>query len=126
MGEVYCLYSSEDGIPKYIGMTEWNSEKRWKKHISDALEKQPGRLYDWMRSVVRNNEYVSYRVLQTDITPSELNFYEKYWISQFKDLLNVRDNEKPPTDNSEVARNVIVSIKAELVTRGPDELKLQG
>lgn len=118
MGEIYCLYSSEDGVPRYVGGTEWNADKRWKKHLADALDLVAGQVYDWMRDVARRGHYVGVHVLQTGIIPAELGFYERYWIGQFAGLLNVRANGEPAAASSDTANHVIVAIKAKLAMLG--------
>jgi len=117
VGDIYCLYSSQDGVPRYIGLTEGEADKRWKKHIASALDLTPGQLYDWMRDVVRRNGYVGVHVLQFGVIPADLAFYEGYWISQFPDLFNVRDNVTPAAAPTDVARQMILTIKAALVTQ---------
>src|SRR5437868_5352653 len=101
MAEVYCLYSSEDGLPRYVGATEWNADKRWKKHLADALDLVSGQLYDWMRDVSRRGNYVGVHTLQSGIIPADLEFYEHYWIGQFTQLFNVRGNDVPTVTATE-------------------------
>ena len=115
MGEIYCLYASENGIPHYVGMTEGSAEKRWKKHLTSALDKVSGELYDWMRDVTRRSGYIDFHVLQAGIIPADLQFYEEYWITQFPDLFNVRSNSTPPVAPSKIGSQVILAIKAKLV-----------
>ncbi|MBV9783704.1 MAG: hypothetical protein JO264_07770 [Acidisphaera sp.] len=98
-------------------MTEGDAEKSWKKHIASALDLTSGQLYDWIRDVVRHNEYVGVHVLQSDIIPADLAFYERYWISQFPDLFNLSGNDTPASMPTDVARQVILTIKANLVTQ---------
>ena len=50
---VYCLYSTEGGVPKYVGKASDRISYRFKQHVAAALEKEPGPLYDWMRDVYR-------------------------------------------------------------------------
>jgi hypothetical protein len=115
VGEIYCLYANENGIPRYVGMTEGDAEKRWKKHITSALDKVSGELYDWIRDVTRRGGYIDFHVLQSGIIPAELKFYEDYWITQFPDLFNVRANATPPVTPSPTGSQVILTIKAKLV-----------
>jgi hypothetical protein len=98
-------------------MTEGDAEKRWKKHITAALDKASGEVYDWIRDVTRRGGYVDFHVLQSGIIPADLKFYEEYWISQFTDLFNVRANDAPPTAASPTAQQVILAIKAKLVVQ---------
>ena len=117
MGDIYCLYSSQDGMPRYVGMTEGEVDKRWKKHLTLALDLAQGNLYDWIRSVVRHGQYVGVHVLQSGIIPADLALFEGYWISQFPELFNVRENAAPAPELSDIARQVVLTIKARLVTQ---------
>jgi hypothetical protein len=121
MGEIYCLYSSEDGTPRYVGSTDYAADKRWKKHLADALDLVSGQLYDWMRDVARRGYYVGMHVLQTGIIPAELEFYERYWIAQFPNLLNERLNPTPAVSSSLTGNEVIVAIKAKLALQGLED-----
>ncbi len=96
-----------------------SDDKRWKKHLADALDLVARSLGDWMRDVARRGDYVGVHVLQTGIIPAELEFYERYWIGQFAGLLNVHskmDNRLPPQVTSPV--HVVVAIKAQLAMQG--------
>lgn len=115
MGEIYCLYASENGVPRYVGMTEGDAEKRWKKHITSALDKVSGELYDWIRDVIRRGGHTDFYVLQSGIIPADLKLYEEYWITQFPDLFNVRANATPPVAPTPTGSQVILAIKAKLV-----------
>ena len=121
MGEIYCLYSSADGVPRYVGSTEFLADKRWKKHLADALEMKPGSLSEWMREVARRSRYVGCHVLQTSVIPAELELYERYWLSQFPDLLNTRLIESPAADLSPVGRSVVLAIKSGLALQGIED-----
>jgi hypothetical protein len=115
MGEIYCLYSTSDAQPRYIGQTEWTADKGFQKHVTSALELTDGALYDWMRKVWRKDHDVGFHVLQTNIIPPDLAFYEQYWMSQFPKLFNVRDNGAPCDALTDIGRQIIVAIKSKLV-----------
>jgi hypothetical protein len=89
MPYVYCLYSTQDGVPRYIGRTEGEPERRLNQHLARALEEADrSTLYEWIRSVLRSGHLVDLHILQQEIAPKELDIFEKYWISQFIDLVN--------------------------------------
>jgi hypothetical protein len=89
MPYVYCLYSTQDGVPRYIGRTEGEPERRLNQHLARALEETDrSALYEWIRSVLRSGHLVDLHVLQQEIAPKELDMFEKYWISQFTNLVN--------------------------------------
>jgi hypothetical protein len=123
MGEIYCLYSSEDGVPRYVGAAEGSADKSWKKHITDALDLVSGSLYDWMRDIARRGHYVGLHVLQSGIIPTEVDFYERYWVSQFPGLFNTHADSKPLSDPTDVAINVISVIKSKLATQHSENEK---
>jgi hypothetical protein len=120
MGEIYCLYSTSDGRPRYIGQTEWSGEKRFKKHVTLALEGADGELYDWMRRAWRSGGDIHFHVLQSDIIPADLLFYERYWMTHFPKLLNIKDNSEVCEKLTDVGRQIVTAIKAKLVMTAED------
>jgi hypothetical protein len=108
MTAVYCLYSSLDGIPRYVGKTEEDPERRLKRYIARALEEHDrSALYAWMRDVFRRGHLVEMHVLQREIAPKEGDMFERYWMSQFPDLLNTGVTEPRATELSPVAAQVV-------------------
>jgi len=118
MGEIYCLYSTADGEPRYVGRAENGAQKRLKQHRTLALEKADGTLYDWIRDLYRSGFEVDAHILQSDVIPADLEFYEKYWIAQFPGLLNLRDETIPPALPTEIGQKIIVGLKAKLAAEG--------
>jgi hypothetical protein len=110
---VYCLYSTEDGVPRYVGRADDKVSYRFKQHVTLALEKEPGALYDWMRDVWRKDFDVGVYTLQEGITLKDHAMFEQYWIDQFADLLNVA-GIKPGTQVSATALQVIAAIREQL------------
>lgn len=110
---VYCLYSTADGVPRYVGRTDDKVSYRLKQHITAALEKQPGVLYDWIRDVWRSGDDVGVFTLQDRVIPKDINMFEQYWIDQFADLLNVVGN-RTDKHNTRTAEQVISAIKVQL------------
>jgi hypothetical protein len=85
---VYCLFSTEDGHPRYVGQTGDSVDRRLKQHVVAALDKKPGALCDWMRDVWRRGYEIEVYTLQKDIMPKDVLNFEKYWTAQFNGLLN--------------------------------------
>lgn len=112
---VYCLYSTEDAAPRYIDSASDKVSYRFKQHITAALEKEPGALYDWMRDVWRAGFDVAVFTLQEGIIPQDINMFERYWIEQFTNLLNVMGNKGAKSD-SPVARQIRAALQAQLQT----------
>lgn len=109
---VYCLYSTEDGQPRYVGRTTDKVSYRYRQHVTAALEKEPGQLYDWMRDVWRAGYDVNVFTLQEQIVPADLPMFEQYWIGQFPGLLNVHGNGKGCKPGGKVAQQVLDAIAA--------------
>lgn len=97
MAYIYCLYSTDDGEPRYIGKASDKVSYCFKQHITAALEKTPGSLYDWMRDVWRRNQDVMCYTLQEGIALEDEELFEQYWIGQFGDLLNADDRASKDT-----------------------------
>lgn len=110
---IYCLYSTEDGVPRYVGKVDDKVSYRFKEHVTHALERKPGALYDWMRDVWRRDFDVAVFTLQEGVTQKDHAMFEQYWIEQFVGLLNTRGN-KSAAKHSAVARQVIAAIHDQL------------
>lgn len=117
---VYCLYSTEDGIPRYVGRAADKVSYRFKQHVAAALEKEPGALYDWMRDVWRSDFDVAVYTLQEGVIPKDEDMFEHYWIDQFSSLLNVSGN-RTGKQNSDTAKQVIAALRNQI-----DQAKQQG
>jgi hypothetical protein len=113
MGLIYCLFSTGDGLPRYIGQTRGNAGSAHREHLTAALEKgEKGTVSDWVRTVLRRNQAVGLRVLQDDIDPKHLGMFERYWTGQFPGLLNVgAQSRRKPTAT---AQRIIEAIQSDL------------
>lgn len=110
---VYCLYSTEDGVPRYVGRADDRVSYRFKRHVTAALEKEPGALYDWMRDVWRSEFDVGVFSLQEGIILKDHAMFEQYWMDQFGTLLNVTGN-KPSKTDSAIAQQIITAIREQI------------
>lgn len=110
---VYCLYSTEDGVPRYVGRAADKVSYRFKQHVTAALEKEAGDLYEWMRDVWRSDFDVLVYTLQQGIAPRDEAMFEQYWIDQFSALLNVAGN-RAGKEASPVAQQVIAALRAQI------------
>jgi hypothetical protein len=110
---IYCLYSTEDGMPRYVGRAAEKVSYRFKQHVTAALEKAPGVLYDWMREVWRSDFDVLVHTLQEGIIPKDEALFEQYWIDQFPTLLNVVGN-RIGKELSPVAIQVVEALKRQI------------
>jgi hypothetical protein len=113
MGFIYCLFSSEDGLPRYIGQTRGDVSRRHKQHLAAALDKdEKGAVCDWIRGVLRQEHAVGIRVIQEDVNPKDLGMFESYWIEQFPSLLNNgASSRRKPTAT---AQKIIEAVQSSL------------
>ena len=110
---IYCLYSTEDGRPRYVGKASDKVSYRFRKHVSDALDMAPGPVNDWIRDLWNRSHDVVFYTIQERIIPDDLNMFEQYWIDQFADLVNVVGNKFGKSD-SVVAKQITEAITKQL------------
>ena len=118
MGVVYGLYSTRDGRVRYVGQTEYTAKKRLDRWRTDALERKPSRVSEWIQGEWRGGFEVEAWPLQDDIIPADLEMFENHWIEQFSDLLNARAPADPGRTETDVGRMMNSAIAAHL--RGGD------
>ncbi len=114
MGVVYGLYSTRDGLVRYVGQTEYTAKKRRDLLVTKALDQEPGALLDWIRDEWRQGHEVDWWLLQEDIIPADLKMFEGYWIEQFSGLLNIKAPADRGRPTSQVGRRVNEAITARL------------
>jgi hypothetical protein len=113
MGVIYCLFSTEDGMPRYVGQTRGDVAKRLEQHLAVALDKdEKGAVCDWIRGVLRRGGTVSVRPIQEDVAPMELEMFEAYWIEQFTGLLNKSAPNRSAC--SPTAQKIVDAIRSEI------------
>jgi hypothetical protein len=110
MGVVYGLFSTRDGLVRYVGQTEYTARKRLDLIVTKALDHESGALYDWVRTEWRSGAEVRAYVLQDDIIPADLELFERYWIEQFAGLLNASSQIEGPWTTSGTGKRVNASI----------------
>jgi hypothetical protein len=78
---VYGLFSSEDGIVRYIGQTTTTLERRLTQHIWHTNAKRRARsCYQWIRQVLQSGHTVGIRLLEAECKWDEA---ERRWIEQY-------------------------------------------
>jgi hypothetical protein len=113
MGVIYCLFSTEDGTPRYVGQTRGDAARRLKQHLAAALDKEErGAVCDWIRDVLRRGGTIAVRVIQEDVPPMELDMFEAYWIEQFVGLLNSCTSSRRSC--SPTAQKIVDAIRSEI------------
>lgn len=106
MALIYGLYSTRDGRVRYVGQSEYSARKRLDRWITDALERKPGAVADWIQAEWRDGFDVEAWVLQDEIIPADLEMFECHWIEQFANLLNRRAPADPGRAETEVGRQM--------------------
>jgi hypothetical protein len=114
MGVVYGLFSTRDGLVRYVGQTEYTARKRLDMIVTKALDHESGALYDWVRTEWRSGAEVRAHVLQDEIIPADLELFERYWIEQFAGLLNSEFQGESARATTSVGQRVNTSILREL------------
>jgi hypothetical protein len=110
---VYCLYSTEDGEPRYVGIATDKVSYQFKRLITASLEKEPGELYEWIRNAWRDGHDVCFHILQDGIIAKDLDLFERYWVAQFTNLLNVISEPRTAVD-SPVARDIKAALRQQV------------
>lgn len=119
MGAIFGLYSTRDGLVRYVGQTEYNARKSLDLIITRALDREPSALLDWVRHEWREQHEVRAHVLQDDVIPADLEMFEGYWTGQFSGLLNDGQKADPQRPTSEVGHRINAVIRAELQGETP-------
>jgi len=68
-----------------------------------------------MREVFRAGHLVEIHVLQHEVTPKELDLFEKYWMQQFPELVNSLLPDPKATILSPVAAQIVQGLQAKAV-----------
>ncbi len=76
---IYTLTDPIDGLVKYVGMTN-NPKRRLSEHL---IEKTLTKKNNWIKSLIKKNKKPIMDVID-EITDSNIEYWEKYWIAQFK------------------------------------------
>lgn len=79
---VYGLYSTEDGVIRYIGQTTWRIEARRNLHLAEA-SRPPGtsHCHRWIRKVLRSGYKIGVVLLEADCQWDE---GEQRWIAEYR------------------------------------------
>ena len=103
MSCIYCLYSTADFRPRYVGQTTKSAASRLERHRRDAWRRDgTAALHRWIRRVEAQGFEVAVHVLQHKIAPRDLTNFERYWMGQFRGLLNRRPAPPVVPDGSSV------------------------
>jgi hypothetical protein len=119
LGFIYCLYSTQDGQPRFVGHTADRASHSFKQHITAALDKEPGLLNEWIRDTWRAGFDVGMYVLQEEVAPTDLPMFQQYWSDHFRRILDQAVGD-PKRVDSPVAKQIVAAIKAQLAC---DELE---
>lgn len=119
MSCIYCLYSTVDGRPRYVGQTTNVAPVRHIRHLRDARQRPNTPLHRWIRRVEADGFQVRAHVLQSDVQPGDLNLFERYWMAQFAGLLNTSRGTPVVHADSAVGLAVRRALRRQLQAAGP-------
>jgi hypothetical protein len=112
------MSDTQDGVPRYIGQTDGDPERRLNKHLAKAIEKdEKTPLHKWIRDVLRSGYMVDVHVIQKDIAQKELDLFERYWMRQFQNLLNTIFFGPRSTEATPLAAQVIQALRQKVMTQ---------
>ncbi len=106
MGVIYCLYSTMDLRPRYIGQTTKPLSKRLEQHLVKAKSQAQEPLYCWIRAVHGQGFRVQAHEIQQSVPFSDLDRFEHYWMGQFVDLLNATKGASQVLSDSSIAETL--------------------
>ena len=97
---IYSLSDPKTGEIRYIGKTYNHLRKRLYAHINECKGDNKSHKISWIKSLLSNNEIPV--ISEIDIVPTnEWEFWEKYWIEQFKQWgFNLTNISKGGYDNN--------------------------
>lgn len=88
---IYGLYSSDDGVIRYVGKTKYVLSKRLREHINGALLRGCKTYKDnWIRDVYKNGNEVEIKLIE-ECDDSIWEEREKYWIKNIPSLTNLTE-----------------------------------
>ena len=114
MGEVYGLYSTREGIVRHVGQTVDTAKKDLDLFVTEALDREPGILLDWIRDEWRDGHEIRPYVIQDEIAPTDLEMFEAYWAGQFAGLPNAGPSANPNRSTTALGKRVNDAISAML------------
>jgi hypothetical protein len=79
MKTTYIYGISHRGLIRYIGKSN-NPRRRLYQHINEKSNKHK---YNWLNNIIKNNDRPTIEIID-EVPEEEWQFWEQYWISQFK------------------------------------------
>jgi hypothetical protein len=79
MKTTYIYGISHRGLIRYIGKSN-NPRRRLYQHINEKSNKHK---YNWLNNIIKNNDRPTIEIID-EVPEEEWEFWEQYWISQFK------------------------------------------
>ncbi len=122
MSCIYCLYSTEDGRPRYVGQTTKPVGLRLAQHRREARRRRHHPLHRWINDVADRGFQVRAHALQINVPPGSLNLFERYWMGQFARLINCASGAPGPRADTVVATAVTQALRHALQAEGPTTL----
>ncbi len=121
MSFIYCLFSTENGVPRYVGQTCAAVGDRLNQHLRAASHRPQTRLHRWIRTSQRRGFEIRAHLLQMAVHPAEMNLSEHYWRQQFAGLLN-RVGRSDRRRHTSIGQTVERALRARLDSHSHDRL----
>jgi len=98
-GSLYCLFSTRDGLPRYIGITMRYYDERHHQHRRDAENCSALPVHKWMRDEWLSGYGVE-NLLIGNYVKNDIEKYESQYIKSLPDLLNIKKKRIRRSTNS--------------------------
>lgn len=113
MGSIYCLFSTEDDVPRYVGQEQSGGDRFW-QHVRDAKKGDRLPVHRWMRSVYFKGydvetfifERAPFQPISGMTDKQVLNLRERVLIYQLPSLMNIKNNSGSHMKNSERSKKI--------------------
>jgi len=80
---IYTLSDPQSLQIRYVGVTKRVLSKRIREHVRDAKNGIKTHRCNWIRQILQSNKYPFIEIVD-QVNECEWEFWEQYWISQFK------------------------------------------
>lgn len=118
MGEIYALYSTRESVVRHVGRTADTAAQALDLLVTEALDREPGALLDWIRDEWRDGHEIRPYVIQDEVAPADLEMFEAYWAGQFAGLPNAGPSADPDRPTTALGERVNDAISA--ILKGDD------
>jgi hypothetical protein len=117
MSIIYCLFSTLDGVPHYVGKTTGASRLRQHESSARCGSLQP--VHEWMRDEWCGGFEIHEEVIEYNVSEDRAHRIETSWMNQFPDLYNER--KYVPSQLTAPGKKIVETCKVRLADIGIEE-----